>query len=446
MKKKVLVLSSLVVFILIVGIVTLFYSDDDKVILESSKSNTIVRSNAITMMYETGYKTGEYQVTSDNTWPGTDTYTFNVELSRCENGSKIYWNSETEKVMMEATTADKCYVYFDANPVTIASYIVNNVYTGTDGDNGLYYHDGTGSYTNSNQEAGDNSYRYSGTNPNNYVCFDSDEETCPEDNLYRIIGVFDNQVKLIKNIHNGEFEWSGYSILGDPLITISDEWLIYIVNANWFKLANTTDNLYYGTVKTAYENEIGNRSTESSVVSQFSAMYVSDYGYGASPENWTTELRNYSNAIDSNWLYSNNIEWTAPYSDATYAFLINADGGVATGLVFNSHQFRPCFYLQQWTLYSVGNGTQENPYRISAPENLIEFTIGDTTYYAEEGMTWGEWTNSYYNVENFYFSSLSSAICITAGCVYADDYVGYNDIIIENENYILSKEHQGGTN
>lgn len=34
--------------------------------------------------------------------------------------------------------------------------------------------------------------------PNNYVCFGSDEETCSNDNLYRIIGVFDNNVKLIK--------------------------------------------------------------------------------------------------------------------------------------------------------------------------------------------------------------------------------------------------------
>ena len=108
MKKKVLVLSSLVVFILIVGIVTLFYSDDDKVIFESGKSNSVVRSNAITMMYETGYKTGEYQVTSDNAWPRTDAYTFNETLSKCENGSKIYWDSNTNRVMMEATTADMC--------------------------------------------------------------------------------------------------------------------------------------------------------------------------------------------------------------------------------------------------------------------------------------------------------------------------------------------------
>ena len=93
-------------------------------------------------------------------------------------------------------------------PPTLVEYITTEVYTGTDGDNGLYYHDGSGTYTNADQEAGDNSYRYSGANPNNYVCFGSDEETCPNDNLYRIIGVFDGQVKLIKLTLFGSFAWN----------------------------------------------------------------------------------------------------------------------------------------------------------------------------------------------------------------------------------------------
>lgn len=112
MKQKILVISSLVVFSLIIFIITLFYNDNDKVILGSGKSSSVVRSNTLTMMYETVYQTGEYQVTSDTLWPSTDEYAFNENLSKCENGSKIYWNSNTNKVMMEANSADKCYVYF----------------------------------------------------------------------------------------------------------------------------------------------------------------------------------------------------------------------------------------------------------------------------------------------------------------------------------------------
>ena len=35
-------------------------------------------------------------------------------------------------------------------------------------------------------------------NVKNFVCFGSEASTCPTENLYRIIGVFNNQVKLIK--------------------------------------------------------------------------------------------------------------------------------------------------------------------------------------------------------------------------------------------------------
>ena len=198
MKKVVLISSVLLTFV--IGIYFYYYSDSQKYVLESGSSNPkIVSSNSLTMMYETEYQSGEYQVASDTTWP-QDGYIFNETLSKCENGGVLSWDNENKKVLLQTNTSDKCYVYFDKEPdiIYLADYIINNVYTGTDGDNGLYYHDGVGTYTNADQEAGDYSYRYSGANPNNYVCFGSDEVLCPEDNLYRIIGVFDNEVKIIK--------------------------------------------------------------------------------------------------------------------------------------------------------------------------------------------------------------------------------------------------------
>ena len=76
------------------------------------------------------------------------------------------------------------------NDNTLACHMAK-LYTGTQGANNIYYHDA--SLTNG---AGDNSYRYAGASDqvNNYVCFGSTESPCPEDNLYRIIGVFDNKV------------------------------------------------------------------------------------------------------------------------------------------------------------------------------------------------------------------------------------------------------------
>ena len=63
----------------------------------------------------------------------------------------------------------------------MANYDASTMATGT--TNLLYYHD-----ENLEDGAEDGSYRYSGSNPNNYVCFGSNTTPCPAGNLYRIIG------------------------------------------------------------------------------------------------------------------------------------------------------------------------------------------------------------------------------------------------------------------
>ena len=191
--------------ILLLGIyisgIYLFDSPSDVVVgLYNSDKKEFDSNNTLAIMYEND--NGEYVESTSSNWLG-DGYIFNESLSKCKNGSKIYYDNATKKVMVEANTNDRCYVYFDIK-LTFAEYIINNIYT-VDGENGLYYHDGIGSYTNANQDAGDKSYRYSGANPNNYVCFGSDSETCRDEYLYRIIGVFDKDsdgkynVKLIKS-------------------------------------------------------------------------------------------------------------------------------------------------------------------------------------------------------------------------------------------------------
>ena len=78
----------------------------------------------------------------------------------------------------------------------------------------IYHH--TSSLANG---AGDNSYRYAGASEsvNNFVCFGSTTNPCPTDNLYRIIGVFDENyhgvtgkqlVKLIK------YDYANSNLLG----------------------------------------------------------------------------------------------------------------------------------------------------------------------------------------------------------------------------------------
>lgn len=57
-------------------------------------------------MYETEAGSGEYQISTDNTWP-QEGYVFNEKLSACENGGTLSWNSETNRVVMQTNSSDK---------------------------------------------------------------------------------------------------------------------------------------------------------------------------------------------------------------------------------------------------------------------------------------------------------------------------------------------------
>lgn len=169
MKIKVLLISCVLLTSII--IVAIFVDKDDKVVFESGKSNTIVRSNALTVMYETEADSGEYQVSTENIWPG-DEYIFNETLSKCENGGILTWNDENKKVLLQTNISDKCYVYFDkysmpqitnveATNITSNSITVNVTASGGDGNVVKYHYSiNNGEYISSNS----NSYTYENLN------------------------------------------------------------------------------------------------------------------------------------------------------------------------------------------------------------------------------------------------------------------------------------------
>ena len=377
MSKKIIVFSVLVL-ITVLSFLVLNFRGDNKIIYTDKKSNQIINTNALTMMYETEADSGEYQVSNDTAWP-QDGYVFNETLSRCENGGTLTWNSETNKVVMQTNSSDKCYVYFDVyEPPTLAKYIVSQ-YT-TDGENGLYYHDGSGTY--GAQEAGDNSYRYSGANPNNFVCFGAAGADCQNaENQYRIIGVFNNQVKLIKATSYGNYAWEqDYSTQGNtwnettkPDIyttlnttyynTLGSEWQNLIAESTW-----QVGGMDYSTTNTAkqyYDIEVGIGQSGYEETMKIGLMYVSDYGYGASPEKWTTALYEDNYGTD-NWLYLGSYEWLlSRNADGTVnAFDVRSYNGgfVYYDRVNITRAVRPSFSLTSTVKISSGTGTSSDPF------------------------------------------------------------------------------------
>ena len=434
--KKLFIFSGIVICLITITLVIINSVNSDKVIYESDNANVsdnrVISSNALTMMYETEYQSGEYQISSDTTWP-QEGYVFNEELSACENGSELSWDDENKSILMQTNTSDKCYVYFDVyvppkitdiciSGANLASCIKEFNSIAGDGAEGIYYHDGQGNYENANQEAGDNSYRYAGVNPNNYVCFGTTASTCPENNLYRIIGVFKDQIKLIKadyttsdmlgmdgrdyygsfsfttSFYKGSmdestiaaYRWNydtSVSTLGSNNWTTSEFNTINLNTNYWNYLGSTWQNLIAettwhlggmtsnsNTAKAFYDGERNNAgygSNPTTYTDEIGLMYPSDYGYAASPDAWAKTLSSYSSSTitANNWMYMGLSEWTlTPYSSSSNnVFNVNHLGHFLNARTSANFGFaaRPVFYLESNVKLSGGSGTSSDPYRLA---------------------------------------------------------------------------------
>ena len=423
--------------------------------------------------------------TKTEEWNVTVTFV-NYNVNQTGNAGKSF----NAKLMIqqeeyELTLADICA------GKTLSDCVISQ-YTGTQGDNALYYHNST--LTNG---AGDNSYRYAGgdyvlteagkatgatmmigynnsvttalidfycngtkqyvgyasscstshyylikgdttqyqtynealnasvekgyltkDNVKNFVCFGSDATTCPTENLYRIIGVFNNHVKLIKYDYakssllgtDGDFSqeytsnyfsgeqgespssnslyywnnagtntWSASKLNTVNLNTnfttnIGTAWANKIATTTWKVGGGTYANLRDAVPKTAYQYEVGSSASTTTYDAKIGLMYVSDYYYSASPSAWTLVgynsdyTKSYASAKGENWLYGGGWDWTiSRYSDYSYyAFRVYYYGGVYNSSVFSSVSgVRPSFSLLSSTTYVSGSGSMSDPVRIN---------------------------------------------------------------------------------
>ena len=422
--------------------------------------------------------------TKTEEWNVTVTFV-NYNVNQTGNAGKSF----NAKLMIqqeeyELTLADICA------GKTLSDCVISQ-YTGTQGDNALYYHNST--LTNG---AGDNSYRYAGgdyvlteagkatgatmmigynnsvttalidfycngtkqyvgyasscstshyylikgdttqyqtynealnasvekgyltkDNVKNFVCFGSDATTCPTENLYRIIGVFNNHVKLIKYDYakssllgtDGDFSqeytsnyfsgeqgespssnslyywnnagtntWSASKLNTVNLNTnfttnIGTAWANKIATTTWKVGGGTYANLRDAVPKTAYQYEVGSSASTTTYDAKIGLMYVSDYYYSASPSAWTLVgynsdyTKSYASAKGENWLYGGGWDWTiSRRSDSSsHAFYVLDIGYVFDINVYGNSGVRPSFSLLSSTTYVSGSGSMSDPVRIN---------------------------------------------------------------------------------
>ena len=485
MKKKHFIFLIIALVLLVVLITSFNYFKTTNTYVEDNINNQTKITKGISMNLEQTAGAGDYKTVTQSGWP-TEGYKFNTELSRCENGSELSWDDTKKAVIVSGNLSDKCYVYFD-KVLTLANY-VKSQYTGTQGDNSLYYHNST--LTNG---AGDNSYRYAGgdyvltdagkatgatmmigynnsvttalidfycngtkqyvgygcsssqthyylikgdttqyqtynealsasvekgyltkDNVKNFVCFGTDASPCPTENLYRIIGVFNNQVKLVKwdyakssllgtdgdfsqeytsNYFSGEQgespssnslyywnnagtnTWSASKLNTVNLNTnfttnIGTAWANKIATTTWKVGGGSYTNIVTSVPKTAYQYEVGSNASSTTYESKIGLKYVTDYEFAANPNSWTLVGYNSSDATKDyrfskgeNWLYGGGWDWTISRSsdNSNDAFRVYDYGRVSNLYVSNYFGARPSFSLLSSTSYVSGSGSMSDP-------------------------------------------------------------------------------------
>ena len=235
--------------------------------------------------------------------------------------------------------------------------------------------------TNSNELYIDehNNIRYYGSNPNNYVTFNNE--------LWRIIGVVDGNVKLIRNSSIGRMAWNsdrnGNWDNSTLKAYLNDS---YYNNIKQNKEMIALETYYLGGISSGeyreltadgfYKAERGNNVPTGFPLytSQYIGLiYPSDYAYAAGEQATKTPVYNYTDS--GNYLYLASQLWVqspsasdssrACFLDSTYITpgVNTYNSGWWTNQAFAVY---PSLYLTENVKIINGTGTRLNPYQLSA--------------------------------------------------------------------------------
>lgn len=244
-----------------------------------------------------------------------------------------------------------------------------------------------------------------------------------ENDLYRVVGVFGNKVKLIKARaadktllgDNGEYDssttaadvygkyfWNKsnkqsydgtdyWNVWKDSklntvnlntnfLKNIGSKWASFIDYEDWVIGGNENAKIKDQNPKTVYQNEIVSPVTDPSGAKTYLArvglMYVSDFLYATQKDDWDTAKIG-SDLTDTNW-----IDEGIDYSHYTITRVSNEVKKVfathmTTSIVStdNSIYAKPAFYLIPATTFTGGVGTYLDPYTISLGGNVVKVNL-----------------------------------------------------------------------
>ncbi|MBS7020706.1 MAG: hypothetical protein KH135_02385, partial [Firmicutes bacterium] len=219
-------------------------------------------------------------------------------------------------------------------------------------------------------------YRGSNSEVKNYVTFNGE--------TWRIIGVFEGKVKLIKNNVFGGVNWDSGNKNNWDTSSLKE-----YLNGNYYNGLNNlakdqieTSVFYLGghdTTEGIYSKEIYLKERGTAVsagnptktTQNIGLMYPSDYGYAARSicdESLSSYARNAHCSSEGNWLYKGFDEWLQTPSSGSpyYAVFMYSSGYLYIGFSVSLNcAIRPSLFLKSTVNITGGDGTEANPYIIS---------------------------------------------------------------------------------
>ena len=372
------------------------------------KDNTIVKEGNFSTMVVGANTIYSNSILSS----GTTNFIFYLYIDgNSENNLNMMNKSLVGTIAVEATDKESFTTYITNLYESATKTTVTN--------NSITYQYDT---TNSLMKDIGNNIRYYGASPNNYIyfnCSDYSNQSSSTCETWRIIGVFDGKVKLIRNESIGAYSWDnkerdstwetaslmkllnpGYEseTVGGSLYYNSGSGNCYsgqskATTACNFTLSGLKDN-FTKNVIAEHDWNIGptnqkyvNAEYENEVKNKFKAYVglpnVSDYGYATNLKLCTSELVNYSNSEckDNNWMFymatgSKKMAYFINYASNSGlgVLAINAlteggnveifDNDINDTIPTTSSDIFPTVYLSNLVSITDGTGTSSNPYQL----------------------------------------------------------------------------------
>ena len=280
--------------------------------------------------------------------------------------------------------------------------------------------------------------RYYGANPDNYVYFNCSDYSNPTSStceVWRIIGVFDGKVKIIRSESVNELSWDnstddtiygtnawessrlmkllnqGYTGVGGSLYYNTQSGTCYsgpedgtipctftntgikndetknMISESTFNLgASTSSSMSPNSSYTTERGVVVTTGNAATWIGKVALMYLSDYGYAADFNKCSKTINNYSDDTckSNNYLYSGVDEWVINhYSGRAGRVLnINSTGSYSISNYANEEKaFRSVVYLNPDTIITTGEGTKDSPYKVKYDDSgKGEYFNGKTDY------------------------------------------------------------------